>query len=81
MPGGFVVHIYALDGELIYACTMDPARDLEADAERDADAVTALANGRQMIMVLFDGDTGIRTLPFGARPGEKLHRWIGRELS
>jgi hypothetical protein len=81
VPGGFVVHFYAVDGSLLYATTMDPRRDLEADAIRDADAVERIAGGRELVLVLFDGDSGRRTLAPGAVRGESLARFVGREYS
>lgn len=66
-PGGYVAHVYGVDdGRLVYAATIQPGDDLEAAAIRDADAATAMLNaGEAMCLVLFDGDTGERTVPPG----------------
>lgn len=59
-PGGLVVHVYDLTGALLLERPLRNTAEAEATAAEDGQAVADAAAGCDVIMVIFDGDTGER---------------------
>jgi hypothetical protein len=76
-PGGWVIHVYSgWDGRLLTSDVLRPADALtmRLHAERMGDDAAAAARdpAEPLVLVHYDGDTGMRTVPGGHRAGDRL---------
>lgn len=58
-PGGIVIHVYNLAGELLLESRVSSYEDAEGKADNDGAFVAAIEPG-DVCIVTFDGDTGER---------------------
>jgi len=60
-PGGVVIRVYSLAGQLLTESRLGPDADLYADAERAVNELPPDIEGT--VLVVYDGDTGFRWGP------------------
>ena len=70
-PDGVVAQVYDLDGRLLLEQKLKPGMDIEFLAQAGSAAAFDRTDGN-VILVLFDGDTGARVVPPGMPPGMTL---------
>lgn len=63
-PGGIVLRVYGKEsGLLLSESRLTPGTDLDADAEGAVNRVQRIAPGAEIVLVVYDGDTGKRWSP------------------